>query len=54
MSKEIKQAISLGVFVAVVFFLVFELFTIRGHVESALIAGISAGIGSLISFKIFK
>ncbi len=54
LSKEIKQAIFLGVFVAVVFFLMFEFFSIRGDVESALVAGISAVIGSMISFKIFK
>ncbi len=53
-SKEIKQALFLGVFVALVFFLVFELFTIRGDVERALVAGISAVIGSIISPKIFK
>lgn len=54
MNKEIKQAIFLGVFVAVVFFLMLELFTIRGHVESALVAGISAVIANMIGVKIFK
>jgi len=54
LSKEIKQAIFLGVFVAVVFFLMLELFTIRGYVESALVAGISAVIGNMISLKIFR
>ena len=54
MSKEIKQAIFIGVFVAVVFFVVFEVFTIRGDVERALFAGIAAVVGSILSLKVIK